>query len=147
MKKNSFIKKIFNCGLFAYNSSAYKNLIKLVVKDAIMDILFLHGLFLLLITIIRIPNLLRDLYRMKNISLTSFEMKYIIWKNINELMSDVYFISNFILYTVMIIITIVGLPSYLSDLRSKLSTVEEAADCAQKHFKNLLYYFFVSSYR
>eukprot|EP01041_Mallomonas_annulata_P005561 gene5561-11191_t len=136
-----------DCGLLTRSVSATRKLVQFSFVQTILDFAFAALLLLLVLSMFRTLPLLDELLRSRSSSSspssfcpTIYGTRAILTKHLMRLWRDICNFTLFVLYTLLIIVTVVGIPSYLEDLSKNLSSLERAQQCAKEHFFNTLWY-------
>eukprot|EP01034_Spumella_vulgaris_P034259 gene34259-42247_t len=74
-------------------------------------------------------------------SVSGYDTKIIIIRHVVSLYHDCIDIATLLCYVLILCVTVMGLPSYLTDAPHYISSYKQAGDCAKKHCKWILYYF------
>ena len=101
--------------------------------QAIQDIGFVLLTLFILITLVRAVPLMRDLWATGSCSPLKYRTKIVLIKHAVALAYDVKCIIGFIACTIVVVVLVGGIPSYLRDLPSNIDTYDRAYRIAAKH--------------
>lgn len=129
------------CGLFKRPQSVTRWLIKRAFTQATVDVSFVVLTSIILLTLVRAVPLVRDLWRHRTWNVTGYQGKLIVRRHLVSLFYDLWHIGRLLVFQFILLVTVAGLPSYLVKAPMHMNSFREAADCASKHCRHILWYF------
>lgn len=102
-----------NCGLLTRPAEMTHKLIKRSFWRTVQDLGALFLLLLIIFTFVRLPRLIRDFRKVKPTFLGE-DFKLIIKLHIQEVAGDLFCVAKFVVFTILIFLTIGGIPKYLT---------------------------------
>jgi hypothetical protein len=102
-----------SCGIYSRSNESTHKIIKRIFWSTVRDIGSLMLLLVIIFTLVRLPELIKDIIKSKS-KFLSEKFKLIIKHHVQEVAVDLFCILKFILCTVVIFCTVGGIPHFFA---------------------------------
>jgi hypothetical protein len=126
------------CGVFVRPIDETRKLILLMFLQAMSDVGFMLLLAFLVVTLVRALPVVQELHSNRTWSPLRYTTRWILIKHVKQLVQDIKHICLFLLYTLIIVVTVGGLPRFFADLPAHMGSYYAATECAKEHAGNVL---------
>lgn len=139
-KKKKHCICLRNLGIFHRPIMETRLVIGMTFIQVLFDIGFVLLLAILLLTIARAIPLVRELVAKRSFLPMRYTTRTILKRHARLLGLDLFHICKFFGCSLVVVATVGGIPNFLADLSSSLSSYYSAAKCAEDHAKKCLKY-------
>jgi hypothetical protein len=121
-------------GFLKRSSDQNRSLIRAYFRGMLTDLVGVLMIILLTVSLVRLVPTIRDIVQ-NSYSATPINMRSLLTKQCKILRHQMVFLGLSMAYILGLTVTVVGLPPFLAEVHKHIHSLEDIAECAEKHFK------------